>query len=57
MNGSGSSAAVVSYLFVPASRPDRIDKARRSATEEVIVVIATALAIRCKRFPRLTGPQ
>lgn len=44
--------AAVSYLFVPATRPDRIDKARRSAADEVIVDLEDAVAAEDKAAAR-----
>ncbi|MHB1486292.1 MAG: HpcH/HpaI aldolase/citrate lyase family protein [Acidimicrobiales bacterium] len=44
--------AAVSYLFVPATRPERIDKARRSAAQEVIVDLEDAVAADNKAAAR-----
>jgi citrate lyase subunit beta / citryl-CoA lyase len=42
----------VSYLFVPATRPDRVDKARRSEADEVIVDLEDAVAAHDKAAAR-----
>lgn len=42
----------VSYLFVPATRPDRIDKARRSGADEVIVDLEDSVAAEDKAAAR-----
>ncbi len=44
MSRSEVAAAAVSYLFVPASRPDRFDKALASAADAVIIDLEDAVA-------------
>lgn len=49
---SGRLAAAASYLFVPATRSDRVEKARRSAADEVIVDLEDAVAAEDKAAAR-----
>jgi citrate lyase subunit beta/citryl-CoA lyase len=44
--------AASSYLFVPAIRPDRVEKARRSAADEVIVDLEDGVATEDKAAAR-----
>ena len=49
---TGRRTAASSYLFVPATRPDRVEKARRSDADEVIVDLEDAVAPEGKAAAR-----
>ena len=49
---TGPRTAATSYLFVPATRPDRVEKARRSDAHEVIVDLEDAVAAEEKAAAR-----